>query len=407
MDGIKHVGLYIGLDDSYSRGIARGVIRYAKNCGNWKLSGYGWMFSDVADLGHTEDSAPDGIIARVESTAEALSLKRPGVPVVDVAGAYIKSGFREVNNDDFRTGHRGGEYLRRLGHRHFAYAGVEGVEWSKRRMAGFAEAAGVKRERIRTFEKSLGWWERPGFQTGPLSSWLEELPKPVALFACNDTAGLKVTAVCKSAGIPVPHDIAVIGVDNEDILCELADPSLSSIKVDCETIGMQASELLDRAMSGGGAPLPRRILVPPGEIAERESTRIVVTEDRFVSLALSYIRTNARCGIRVCDILSAVPASRRNLEQRFKAITGKTLHEAIVEEKLNCSKRMLRETDLSLDIIAGQSGFTSLQQFHRIFRETEHTSPGRWRTAGSNTALRDTYGQRFTGAVPVRTENGD
>ncbi len=375
------IELLVGLDDAYGRAVARGVIRYAKAKAEWKLYGYGRLLADPRELESGGSPRPDGIIARAESPAEARELARLGLPVVDVAGAYVGAGLREANNDDFEAGRRAGEYLRALGFKRFAFCGVEGTAWSRLRLRGFAEAAGIAERALPRFERPLAWWRERPRGTDELASWLGSVPVPTALFACNDVAGLKVAETCRGAGFAVPADIAVLGVDDEDLLCELADPSLSSVRLDCEGIGMAAAAMLDAAL-GGQLSAPRARLVSPLSVVERESTRVVVSDDPLVAAAATWIRANAQLGLGAADLVAALPASRRSIEKRFRAATGATIREAIEEARLDRAKRLLAASELPLDSVAEASGFGSLQRFHFVFKTREGVSPGAWRRAG-------------------------
>jgi LacI family transcriptional regulator len=283
--------------------------------------------------------------------------------------------------------------LRACGFERFAFLGVSGTLWSGKREEGFRRGitsirgtpAETGAEKVLpSFERSLSWWEgapergdRP--EAGALESFLGSLAPPTGLFACNDTTGLRATELARELGIAVPESLAVLGVDDEDIVCELASPSLSSIGLDCERIGYRAAVALDAALGGAGLPSGSRIAIAPGEVAERESTRIFVCDDRLASLAATYIRCHALEGIGVPEVLAVVPASRRALETRFRAALGRSLHEEIVRVRLTRAKRLLRDTDLTMDRIAGECGFGALQRFHAAFKEAEGVAPGRWR----------------------------
>lgn len=375
---MQYICLYVGLDDSYSRGIARGVIRYAKHINTWRLFGYGWMF---ADMNHIENNMlkADGIIARIENKQDAkhiAHMAQDSIPVIDIAGAYDTHSFLRVINDDTLTGLQAGHYLHSLGHRYFAYAGVKNVIWSAKRFQGFSNAI---QEKIPRFEKPLVWWEEKESDTTELAHWLTQLPKPLALFACNDTAGLKISTVCKEVSIHIPKDIAVIGVDNEDLLCELAQPSLTSISLNCEAIGNKAAEILHQALEGNIRAQQGQVLIAPGTIIERESSKIIIMEDTLTSAALTFIRTNAYRNIHVEDVLNVVSASRRNLEQRFKKNTGRTLHEEIQNAKLEYAKNLLCTSNITIENIAQKSGFPSVQRFYTFFKESERMTPNEWR----------------------------
>ena len=379
---MKRIELLVGLDDDFGRAVARGVIRYAKTRRDWKLYGYGRMFHDVRELETQANPGADGIIARVETSRDARTLAALGIPVVDVAGAYPGLGFHEANNDDFLTGRRAGEYLRALGFRRFAFCGVEGTVWSRLRREGFLEACGSSRPDIPVFERSLVWWKDREDGMAELSGWLRTIPVPSALFACNDIVGLKSAETCALTGIRVPSDLAVLGVDDEDLLCELADPSLSSVRLDCEAIGSAAATLLDQTLRGEATERGRTHAVAPVRIVERESTRIWIADDPLVAQAITRIQADGNGKSNATQICAKLPACRRSVERRFRGSTGKTLHQAILDARLDRAKRLLSQSDYSLETIAEASGFGSLQRFHLAFKKREGLTPGAWRKTG-------------------------
>jgi LacI family transcriptional regulator len=370
----------MGLADTYEHGIARGIVRFAKTRADWDLFGYGWMFRpfDAVEAWHG-----DGVIARVESAADARLLGGLPCPVVDVAGAYAEPPFWSVVNDDEATGRAAGDYLMSCGFRRFAFCGVAGTGWSENRARGFLAAVGTADPAPSVFTQSLPWWEKVASR-GRLARWLLGLQLPAGLFACNDTAGLKVAGLCRDLGISVPESLAIIGVDNEDVLCEMASPSLSSIQLDCEEIGFRAAALLDVLLSAqtGAAPPRRPIMVAPGGVVERESTRVYTSDDPLVRQAMRFIRMNADRPLAVGDVLAVVPASRRSLESRFKRATGWTLKEEIVRARLSRARALLRGTRLTIADVASRSGFASVQRFHEVFKAAERTTPGAYRLGG-------------------------
>ena len=365
------------LDDYYEHGIARGVVRYAKRQTGWRLYGYGWMFKPLEDLEYWDG---DGIISRVESAADAVRLRSLGLPVVDVAGAYTWAGFHEVTNDDYETGRQAARYLLSCGFKRFGFCGVRNTGWSDLRRRGFIDAVEGKASYIESFEESLPWWERLE-NSEHLGDWLTGLSYPIGIFTCNDTAGVKLTELCRKLGIPVPEEVAILGVDNEDILCELSLPSLSSIELDCDRIGLQAAAVLDSILAGDSEEKFAPLLIPPKEVIERESTKIFACDDPIAKQAIQYIRSHATEGINVADILNVVPASRRNLEIRFKSEIGRTLHDEITRVRIDHSKSLLRSTDMTVAYVAGESGFGTLQRFHAIFKTYTGMSPAVYRNA--------------------------
>ena len=374
-----NIALFMGLNDTYEHGITRGVTRYAKNHPNWRLYGYGWMFRPLEAVEFWEG---DGIIARIESPEDAERLAALQIPVVDVAGAYLHPGFHQVNNNDDLTGRMAGDHLLSRGFRHFAFCGVKGVGWSEKRKAGFIAALGTTAACVPVFEESLPWWEQLE-NSEHLNDWLSELEYPVGVFACNDTAGLKLTELCGKLAVEVPEAVAILGVDNEDVLCEMAATTLSSIALDCETIGYRAASVLDRLLNTADTPsrTDTPLQVPPLQIIVRESTQIFTCEDPLVEQAVRYIRTHASAPIRVPDVLSQVVTSRRNLEKRFRFQMGHTLHEEIIKARLEYSKVLLRNSNATVASIAEESGFQTLQRFHAVFKMRESTTPAKYRAS--------------------------
>jgi LacI family transcriptional regulator len=394
---MRKIALCMELSDRYEHGIARGLVRYAKTNPEWRLYGYGWMFRPLSDLEHWDG---DGVIARVEDSESADRLSALGLPVVDVAGAYARPRFRSVTNDDFLTGYKAGLNLRGCGFSRFAFLGVSGTIWSSLRKEGFFEciqrretttdaaAASARPASTPVFERPLAWWEGQARGTSDegLEAFLASLAPPVALFACNDTTGLRAAETAARLGLAVPESLAILGVDDEDIICELAQPSLSSIMLDCEAIGFRAAAVLDdileqRLPGGppGGLPPGAREAVPPRDVAERESTQVFACEDELVARAVTFIRAHAHEGIDVSDVLGVVSASRRSLETRFRHAMGRSLHEEIVRGKLARAKRLLREGGATIERVAEESGFGALGRFHALFKEAEGLSPGEWR----------------------------
>ncbi len=380
---MRDIALCMELTDFYEHGIARGVVRYAKGRPDWRLFGYGWMFRPLTDL---KSWKGDGVIARVETSRDADRIASLGIPVVDVAGAYRRPGFRHVTNDDVRTGAEAAAHLMACGFQRFAFLGVSGTIWSEERRRGFIQ--GLRRgARCRS---SQGAWTggRTRMKARPRSTeFLSGLDLPAALFACNDTTGLRATERAHRLGISVPEGLAILGVDNEDILCELASPSLSSIMLDCEAIGFRAAAGIDAILDGSGPAEGSRVSVPPREVAERESTRTFSCPDPVVARAVTFIRARAHEGIDVGDVVRVAAASRRSLEMRFRAATGRTIHDEIARARLSRARRLLKVTTLTVEQVAAASGFGAVQRFHSAFRTAAGMSPGEWRRRGEELVL--------------------
>ena len=184
--------------------------------------------------------------------------------------------------------------------------------------------------------------------------------------ACNDFRGRQVIEGCLQAGLRVPDDVAVVGVDEDRLLCELANPPMSSVVLNLERAGYQAAELLDGLMSGR-VRQPQRILVEAMWVIPRRSTDVVAIEDRHVAAAARFIRDHCREAITVTDVVSKSGISRRSLEIRFQQLLGRSIRQQIQQTRLAWSKRLLLETNLSAEKVAQVSGFSSLSYMSSVF----------------------------------------
>jgi LacI family transcriptional regulator len=261
---------------------------------------------------------------------------------------------------------------------------LEDRAWSTRRERAFAarlSQAGftphVYRQPKRRQDRH---WER---EQAILAEWMRKLPKPVGLFACNDDRGREVLEACRMAELRVPEDVAVLGVDDDEVFCALADPPLSSVALNAETAGYRAAELLDGLMQGR-IKKPRRILVEALCVVKRRSTDIVAVEDQDVAAALQFIHREQGRGISVEDVVDEVAVSRRNLEKRFRETIGRTILEEIQIARLERAKRLLLDTTYPISKVADISGFGSTGYFIQFFQSRVGKTPRKFRNDLAN-----------------------
>ena len=349
------VALLFETTNAYARAILLGVGDYMLSRGPWSVH--------FAELG-SDDTPPrwldgwdgDGVMFRGESrrVARAVATLRP--PMVDLTPSRLLQRAPWVKSDDAAIARLAAQHFLDRGFRHFAFCGDARFSWSIRR----GEQFGLM---VRGGERS--WHAYPahrGEATGDaevdaIAAWLGKLPKPVAVFACYDNRGQQVLEGCRRAGLAVPEEVAVLGVDNDEVLCALSSPPLSSVILNPRRAGWEAAALLAAMMSGARVPPGEPHLIPPVGIATRQSSDILAVGDPKVASALRYIREHACEGIRVGDVLRECPMARRALEKRFRKLIDRTPRQEILRVQLNRVKELLVGTDLPVWEIAGRTGF--------------------------------------------------
>ncbi len=381
----------------YDRGLLQGIARYTQLHGPWVfcLSGdhpgvpmprtesvNGEIFEVKLTSGfahrtpfHLQRLGASGIIGRINTPAVARTLLASGLPVIAIdlteeqlADHNPLSQISEIRADSHNAGRLAADHLLERGFTHFGYCGYEGRIWSQRRQEGFCERLQERHMSCNVYEsprrrRPLSWRR----EQSVAGAWLRSLAKPVGIMACNDLRGRQVIETCLQAGFRVPDDVAVVGVDEDRLQCDLAYPPLSSVALNLERAGYQAAELLDGLMSGR-IKRPQCILVEPTWVIPRRSTDVVAIDDRHVAAAVRFIRDHFPQAITVDEVVAEVGISRRNLEIRFARYLGRSLREEIQRARLAWGKRLLAETDLSAEKIAELSGFSSPSYLSSVFR---------------------------------------
>lgn len=378
------VALLIETSRGYGRGLLRGIARYARHHGPWEFYVTPGDFAQA--LPQMKQWGGDGIIARVETPAIARGICAAKLPtiVLDMSqNVPLKvpglSKLSEVVSDSREAARLAAEQLIDRGFQHFAYVGEAERMWSKNREEGFRD-----RLQLGGFEplvytppsdKRLCLWER---EHDILARWLASLPKPVGVMACNDDRGRQVLDACRAAGIKVPFEMAVIGVDNDELLCELATPPLSSVALNAEAGGYRAAALLDQMMCGGSRE-PQRLTVEPIGVVERRSTQATAVYDPDIAAAIQFIHDHATRNIGIDDVVDHVQMSRRALEIRFSDIVGRTPHQELQRVRMEKAKKLLMETDLPVPRVAAAAGFSSSVYLAQVFQKQIGQSPSQYR----------------------------
>jgi len=279
------------------------------------------------------------------------------------------------NNDGM--GKMAGEYLLGLGFREFGFCGLENMFWSANRCKAFENVINQAGHSLHIYQPVKKRKTQSNDQQS-LVEWLKSLPNPIAIMACNDDRGKQLIEAAKIAGIRIPDGIAVIGVDDDEVVCDLCYPSLSSVKLNVARAGYETAKLLDEMMTNKNL-LPHEIIVQPVGIARRQSTDVYCVEDHEVVKALVYIRQNARYMIQVSDVADYVCLSKRALQLRFKKALGYSLYERIKKEKVNKMAELLTGSTMSIIDIALYLGFSSINHISRFFKQERGCSPLEYR----------------------------
>jgi LacI family transcriptional regulator len=378
-----HVGVLVDASRAYGRGICRGIANYADERDDWLI-----LAHERPELEHfpawLKKQKLDGLIGYIPNQKLHRAAAALGIPVVDVHGRCRSPQIPVIESDAAAIVRLGFDFFLQSGFHHLAYCGYPSVFFSDQRQ----EAARMQRLGLEetvhlyapTRQARVGQdsyqFEKSGAESG-LVKWLRALPKPVAILACNDIRGQQVINACREIGIRVPEDAAVLGVDNDEIICRLCRPTLSSIEPDCEQIGYVAAETIAQLLGGRHVPVRRQI--PPKGLLQRASTDTIVADHPLVVRAARLIRGQARASASVEQLCEAIGVSRSTLDALFQTHLGRSVAAEISHIRLQRSQNLLKHSRLPLHEIARQSGFSSATYFGRFFKRETGQTPATYR----------------------------
>lgn len=322
---------------------------------------------------------PDGIVAGIGSLDLLRRIRQTAIPFVNVSNRLIPPPTPAVLVDERATGRMVAEYFLRRGFRRFAFCGFANHNYSVERKAGFADALRAAGFECACFDQRLGEGPNEAARlTVGVKPWLLQLPRPVAIMACNDFRASQVVGACMQLGIRVPNEVAVVGVDNDDLFCLLAETPLSSVAVPADQIGYRAAALLLDQLSGRADS--RTILrVAPREVVTRQSSDILAVADPVVARAMRLIQTQAHRPLYVAEVAAAVGVSQRGLERRFETALGYSPSSAITQSRLDRACQLLVGTDCSIGEVAEASGFGQARELTANFRKRLGMPPSAYR----------------------------
>lgn len=371
----RSVALLVETSNGYCRGLLEGIMAYAKERDHWSV------YLSEQERGALppewlHDWNGDGIIARIETAEIGRQLARFRVPIVDLSATRHLPKAPWADTDDAAIAQLAIDHFRERGFKHLAFCGDPGFAWSNARGECFRSLKGYD-ETFWEYQSQPRYdpnyqWHREQKRMG---KWLRSLPKPIAIMACYDFKAHEILTVCRQLAISVPEEIAVLGVDNDRLICEFADPPLSSIIPDTKRTGFEAAERLDRLMDKSIVDTRLPLLTKPLGIHTRVSTDILAIEDQDIAGALRFIRLHALENIRVHDVLKVISLSRRVFEARFQRVVGRTPHDEILRVRMKRVRELLLSTELTIHQIAIRTGFEHPEYLAAAFKREFGKSP--------------------------------
>ncbi|MEL5894844.1 DNA-binding transcriptional regulator [Bacteroides sp. GD17] len=369
--------------EAFAHNLLRGILEYSKGREPWVVCrmppSYKQSYGIPGVLEWAKKWQADAIIAQFNDNDEVELFRENGIVAL---AQDFQSRFSVIPNITSRyelTGQMAADFFLQKGFRNFAFYGYKDVVWSEERYMGF---------RNRIMEKGLGdnffeyknqplenlWY----YESEPLADWIKSLPHPVALMACDDTRGNKIMEMCQVLGINIPEEIAVLGVDNDEIICNLSEPPLSSVSLNIVKGGYEAARLIDRLIHNEATSC-EDVIIQPITIVNRLSTDIYATDNPAILAALKYIHQNLANKINVEDIVKQVPLSRRLLEIRFRQVTGQSIYQYISDLRMERFSQLLLASTEPIADLAMQVGLADSKNLARQFKLWKGCTPVEYR----------------------------
>ncbi|SEN14118.1 LacI family transcriptional regulator [bacterium A37T11] len=376
---VYKVILLLDFAEEYSKELLKGINTYAKQSGNWLFCKMPLFHRETIGmpgiLNWAKEWGAHGIIGQLYNVPEIEQFLEAGIPVIAQDFKERFSNIPNITGSYKETGELAASYFIKKGFVNFAFYGFKNIVWSRERAEGFDARLAKANFKVHYFEHELAprrelWYYKPS----ALSRWLKSLPKPVAILACDDNQAQQITEACRLLQIRIPEEIAVLGVDNDEIICDLSDPPLSSIELNAELGGYEAARTMENMIRDGRMTAPD-IFVKPLQIKTRQSTDIYATNDTYIASSLKYIHQNIEKRLQVPDVLKQVPISRRVLEKRFFECTGLSIYKYISALRMEKFAEKVLQCDQPINEIALELGFDDSKNVARQFKQAYGCSP--------------------------------
>ncbi|MBR1406790.1 MAG: substrate-binding domain-containing protein [Bacteroidales bacterium] len=369
--------------EAFPSKLLSGIVRYSRRKEQWVICrmppAYKSLIGIPGVVKWAKDWGADAVIGQFEQSDDVGLFARNGIVCV---AQDFKQRFKNIPNitaDYIETGRMAARYYLERGFKHFGFFGFNHVCWSDERCEGFrkeVEGAGIGATmHIYNLQDIDHLWY---YERDKLREWLRSIPKPIGIMACDDNQGNNLVEACHSAGVKIPSEVSVMGVDNDELLCSLGSTALSSIYVDIEDGGYRTAELIEQLVTNPDIRVGD-VVLRPIKVVERISTAAFATDDVQIQKAVKFIHQNYQKKISVSDVMEEVALSRRLLERRFKSVTGQTLYQYISDQKIRHFAEMLHDTNDQVVNIALSLGETDTKSISRRFKQIYGCSPVEWR----------------------------
>ena len=374
----KHVALAVRAGVPYIEEVLDAIFKYARRA-NWRLTtslDY-WPPLSACNLrgwkGH-------GVLAFINTPAEAAAVKRLKVPTINLSTSMRISPVPRIAIDHYAAGRMAAEHLLKLGFRRLAYYGLKGAWFSQLAEAGFVDTVRTAGGSWTTLRGQIEEVEYRSISKHDVEirHWLSTIQPPFGVLAVHDYRARHLIGVCHDVGLRIPDDVAIVGINNDRIVCEFSEPQLTSVSLKGQVIGLAAAKMLDRWMNGK-RPRVEETMFAPEAIAPRGSTDVIAVDDPITSKALQYMQQHFRDKIDIGTTAQALDVSRRSLERAFQRSMNTSPHNLLARLRVQYAMNLLDQRDLTLDAVAQKAGFGSARRLAIVFHRVTGSSPRKYR----------------------------
>lgn len=372
------------------KGIGAGITEYVRDKGSWQL--IAWPDPTYESLSFLKKQGCVGAIVNIQLAATAKQLFKVGIPIIAYSTLQKLGNTPYISTDSDQVTKMAFDYFSMKQFKNFAYFGLTEARWTKERLDSFSELVTRAGHELLVFKPKPRHitHDLPSFiklwidsdmteESQQLLEWLKQIPKPVAVLASCDILGCFLSTFVQESGLSIPDDVAILGIDNDESICNICTAPLSSIALNLNKAGYEAARLLDHIIAGEDQIDGQRIKIEPVHIVERASTSIFAIEDEDVIKAMQYIYAYSHEPLQVSEIANHVCISKQSLQWKFKHFLNHSIHEVVVQAHFQKARAMLLETNLSIEEIALQSGFGSSAKMRKAFLDITGLLPHKYR----------------------------